>query len=43
MFRSPTGTIYLVTNQGTLRLGSNAFAEAVWHAGDQHQTEEAAA
>jgi hypothetical protein len=43
LFRSPTGTIYLVTNQGTLRLGSSAFAEAVWRAGDSSQTEEAAA
>jgi hypothetical protein len=43
VFRSPTGTIYLVTNQGTLRLGSSTFAEAVWHAAEQVKTEEAAA
>ena len=35
VFRSPTGTIYLVTNQGTQRLGTSPFAEAVWHAADQ--------
>ena len=43
VFRSPTGTIYLVTNQGTQRLGTSPFAEAVWHAADRAQTEEAAA
>ena len=43
VFRSPTGTIYLVTNQGTLRLGSSPFAEAVWRAAESSQTEEEAA
>ena len=43
VFRSPTGTIYLVTNQGTLRLGSNGFAEAIWRAANHDTTEEAAA
>ncbi len=43
VFRSPTGTIYLVTNQGTQRLGTSPFAEAVWHAAEQVNTEEAAA
>jgi hypothetical protein len=43
LFRSPTGTVYLVTNQGTQRLGSSEFAQSVWHAGAPKQTEEAAA
>jgi hypothetical protein len=30
--RSPTGYIYLVTNQGTLALGRTAFGAAVWEA-----------
>jgi hypothetical protein len=30
--RSPTGFIYLVTNQGTLPLGRTAFSNAVWEA-----------
>jgi hypothetical protein len=30
--RSPTGYIYLVTNQGTLPLGRNSFSAAVWQA-----------
>jgi hypothetical protein len=30
--RSPTGYIYLVTNQGTLALGRTAFSAAVWQA-----------
>ena len=30
--RSPTGYIYLVTNQGTLALGRTAFSAAVWNA-----------
>jgi hypothetical protein len=29
--RSPTGYIYLVTNQGTLALGRTAFSAAVWN------------
>jgi hypothetical protein len=32
IFRSPTGYIYLVTNQGTLALGRTAFSAAVWEA-----------
>ena len=30
--RSPTGYVYLVTNQGTLALGRTAFSAAVWNA-----------
>jgi hypothetical protein len=30
--RSPTGYVYLVTNQGTLALGRTAFSAAVWEA-----------
>jgi hypothetical protein len=43
LFRTPTGTVYLVTNQGTQRLGSTDFAQAVWHAAEPTQTEEEAA
>ena len=32
VFRSPTGYIYLVTNQGTLALGRTPFSAAVWEA-----------
>ncbi len=32
MFRSPTGHVYLVTNQGTLPLGRNRFADQIWRA-----------
>ncbi len=32
VFRSPTGHIYLVTNQGTLPLGRNRFADQIWRA-----------
>ena len=32
IFRSPTGYVYLVTNQGTLALGRTAFSAAVWKA-----------
>jgi hypothetical protein len=31
-FRSPTGHIYPVTNQGTLTLGRTPFSAAVWEA-----------
>jgi hypothetical protein len=30
--RSPTGFVYIVTNQGTLALGRTAFSDAVWEA-----------
>jgi hypothetical protein len=30
--RSPTGYVYIVTNQGTLALGPTAFSAAVWEA-----------
>jgi hypothetical protein len=40
VFRSPTGTIYLVTNHGTQRLGTSSFAEAVWRAAETSQTDE---
>ena len=33
LFRSPTGYIYIVTNQGTLALGRTDFSAAVWEAG----------
>jgi hypothetical protein len=33
--RSPTGYIYLVTNQGTLALGRTAFSAAVWQASER--------
>jgi hypothetical protein len=39
LFRTPTGQIYLVTNQGTQRLGRNPFADAVWHAANHVDTE----
>ena len=32
LHRSPTGYIYLVTNQGTLALGRTPFSAAVWEA-----------
>jgi hypothetical protein len=32
VFRSPTGHVYLVTNQGTLPLGRDDFAEQLWRA-----------
>lgn len=32
LFRSPTGHVYLVTNQGTLPLGRTGFAEQIWRA-----------
>jgi hypothetical protein len=30
IFRSPTGYLYLVTNQGTLALGRTTFSAAIW-------------
>jgi hypothetical protein len=32
LHRSPTGYIYLVTNQGTLALGRAPFSAAIWDA-----------
>jgi hypothetical protein len=32
VLRSPTGYVYLVTNQGTLALGRTTFSAAVWNA-----------
>lgn len=32
LFRSPTGHVFLVTNQGTQALGCHAFADTVWRA-----------
>ena len=32
VWRSPKGWIWLVTNQGTLKLGNSAYAQAVWRA-----------
>ena len=34
VWRSPHGWIYLVTADGTLRLGTGAFAKSVWRAAD---------
>jgi Domain of unknown function (DUF222) len=33
VFRSPTGYVYIVSNQGTLALGRTPFSAAVWEAG----------
>jgi hypothetical protein len=33
LHRSPSGYLWLVTNQGTLALGRTAFSRAVWEAG----------
>lgn len=30
LFRSPNGYVFLVTNQGTMRLGKTAFTHALW-------------
>lgn len=30
MFRSPNGYVFLVTNQGTLKLGQTPFTRAFW-------------
>lgn len=43
LFRTPTGRIYLVTNQGTLPLGNTDYAHAVWRAANRVDTEEEAA
>jgi hypothetical protein len=37
VFRSPTGYVYIVTNQGTLSLGRTAFSAAIWEAGAPKQ------
>jgi hypothetical protein len=42
LYRTPTGQTYLVTNQGTHRLGTTDFAQAVWHAAVHADTEEEA-
>jgi hypothetical protein len=42
LYRTPVGQIYLVTNQGTHRLGTTDFAQAVWHACTHASTEEEA-
>jgi Domain of unknown function (DUF222) len=33
VFRSPTGYVYIVSNQGTLALGRTPFSAAIWEAG----------
>ncbi len=33
LFRSPTGHVFLVTNQGTQALGRDGFGQQVWRAG----------
>ena len=42
LYRTPTGQIYLVTNQGTLRLGTSDFARTTWHSANYVDTEEEA-
>ncbi|HWJ54430.1 MAG TPA: hypothetical protein VNT24_13725 [Propionibacteriaceae bacterium] len=42
LYKTPTGQTYLVTNQGTHRLGTTDFAKAVWHATAHADTEEEA-
>ena len=42
LYRTPTGHIYLVTNQGTHRLGNGDFAQAVWQATSHADTEQEA-
>ncbi len=37
LWRSPHGWISIVTNQGTLLLGDNPFAQQVWQASQPHQ------
>jgi hypothetical protein len=32
LHRTPTGYVFVVTNQGTIGLGKTAYADAVWHA-----------
>jgi hypothetical protein len=39
LYRTPTGQIYLVTNQGTHRLGNTGFAQAVWHTASHVDTD----
>jgi hypothetical protein len=39
IFRSPTGYLYLVTNQGTLTLGRTNFSAAVWETAKQCQVQ----
>ena len=38
LFRSPTGFVFAVTNQGTLRLGREGFADALWELAAQGRT-----
>ncbi len=40
VWRSPNRWIYLVTNEGTLKLGNNPFAHRVWAASQTPQTGE---
>ena len=42
LYRTPTGQIYLVTNQGTLCLGTSPFAQATWHSANYIDTDEEA-
>ena len=42
LFKTPTGRVYVVTNQGTLPLGNTDYAHAVWHCADRVDTEEEA-
>jgi hypothetical protein len=42
LYRTPTGQVYLVTNQGTIRLGTNSFAHATWQAASGVDTEQEA-
>ena len=43
VFRSPHGYVFVVTNQGTLRLGCADFAADVWRRARQHPSQEKAA
>jgi hypothetical protein len=42
LHRSPTGYIYLVTNQGILALGRRPFSAAIWEASKPKATADAA-
>jgi len=40
LYRSPTGFLFAVTNQGTLRLGRSAFTDALWDLGSADGTQQ---
>jgi hypothetical protein len=43
VWRSPNGWVHLVTNQGTLTLGTSDFARTIWHAAMQKADQQATA